>query len=152
MGMRSGESRDGAPAMLWLAAGVQAAEAAGLCVVVVFNAIDSASGRVSTTANAIAFIVFEVIVAIGVAWIAWGVAHVRPWSRTPAMMTQVLTGVIAVYLLQAHRFDWGVPALLLALAGLAGLFAPASFRALARPASPPGDDPPVTHRSVSRRS
>jgi len=138
--------------MLRLAAGVQAAEAAGLCVAVVFNAIDSASGRVTTTANAVAFIVLEVIVAIGVAWIASGLARVQPWSRTPAVMTQVLAAVIAVILLQAHTFGWGVPTLLLALAGLAGLLAPASFRALARPARPPEDDPPVTRRSVSRRS
>ena len=135
--------------MLRLAAGVQAAEAAGLCVAVVFNAIDSASGRVTTTANAVAFIVLEVIVAIGVAWIASGLARVQPWSRTPAVMTQVLAAVIAVILLQAHTFGWGVTTLLLALAGL---LAPASFRALARPARPPEDDPPVTRRSVSRRS
>ncbi|HZZ53731.1 MAG TPA: hypothetical protein VFE26_05540 [Trebonia sp.] len=57
----------------------------------------------------------------------------RPWSRTPAAMIQVFTGIVAVYLLQAHRFDWGVIALLLALAGLAGLLTPASFRALNRP-------------------
>jgi hypothetical protein len=64
-------------------------------------------------------------------------------------MTQVLTGVDAVYLLQAHRFDWGVPALLLALAGLAALVAPPSWRALNRPA-PAGETttkPPVSRRS-----
>ncbi len=68
-------------------------------------------------------------------WPAWppsplGLARVRPWSRTPAVLTQVFTVLIAVWLLQAHRYGWGVPALLLALAGLAGLFAPASLRAL----------------------
>jgi hypothetical protein len=47
-------------------------------------------------------------------------------------MTQVFTILIAIWLLQAHRYGWGVPALLLALAALAGLFAPASLRALTR--------------------
>jgi hypothetical protein len=68
-------------------------------------------------------------------------------------MTQVLTGVIAVYLLQAHRFDWGVPALLLALAGLAGLLAPPSLRALSRPA--PAEEAPVSRKPrppANRRS
>ena len=74
----------------------------------------------------------RVIVVAGLAWIASGIARVRPWSRTPAVMTQLLTGVIAICLLQAHRFDWGIPALLLAIAGLAGLLAPASLRALTR--------------------
>jgi hypothetical protein len=60
------------------------------------------------------------------------------------VVTQVLTGVIAVYLLQAHRFDWGVPALLLALAGLAGLLAPPSLRALSRPA--PAEEAPAASK------
>jgi hypothetical protein len=121
----------GAP-MLRLATAAQAAEAVGLCVAVVFNVIDSASGNSSATSNAVAFIAFEVLFAIGWAWIAWGIAHVRPWSRTPAMLSQVFTAMIALWLLEAHRYAWGVPALLLAIVGCVGLFAPTSFRALAR--------------------
>jgi hypothetical protein len=137
MGMRSGE---GAPSMLRLAAGVQAIEAAGLGVAGVLTAVDAAAGRSARASSGIALTLLAFIVAAGLAWIASGIARQRPWSRTPAVLTQVLTGVVAVYLLQAHRFDWGVPALLLAIAGLAGLLAPASFRALSRSASP-GDDP-----------
>jgi hypothetical protein len=118
--------------MLRVAVAAQAAEAAGLCVAIVANVIDSASGNAWTASNAIAFIVVEVIVAIGVAWIAFGLARVRPWSRTPAVMTQVFTALIAIWLLEAHRYAWGLPALLLAIAGFAGVFAPASLRALTR--------------------
>jgi hypothetical protein len=118
--------------MLRLAVAAQAAEAVGLCVAIVLNVIDSASGNDLTPSNAVAFIVVEIIVAVGLAAIAWGLARVRPWSRTPAVMTQVLTAVIAVWLLEAHRWGWGTPALLLAIAGLAGLFTPSSLRALAR--------------------
>ena len=133
MGMRSAEGAQGTtPPMLRVAAAAQAVEAVGLCVAIAANVIDSASGNDSTTSNAIGFIVLEAIVAIGVAWIASGLARVRPWSRTPAVMTQVLTAVIGVWLLQAGRFEWGVPALLLAIAGLAGLFTPSSLRALTR--------------------
>jgi hypothetical protein len=148
--MRSGESREGAPGMLRLAAGVQAAEAAGLCVAGVLAAVDAAGGRSSQVSSGIALTLLAFIVAAGLAWIALGIARVKPWSRTPAVMTQVLTGVVAIYLLQAHRFDWGVPALLLALAGLAGLLAPASFRALNRPV-PPRETPDSKSR-LSRRS
>jgi hypothetical protein len=124
-----------------VAAAAQAAEAVGLCVAVVLNVIDSASGRAWTASNAIAFIVLEALVAIGVAWIASGIARVRPWSRTPAVMTQVFTVMVAIWLLQAHSYGWGLPALLLAIAGLAGLFAPSSLRALTRGASPGGGPP-----------
>ena len=118
--------------MRFMAAVAQAAEALGLCVVIVLNVVDSASGNTWTASNAIAQIVFEAVVAAGVAWVALGIARTRPWSRTPAMLTQVFTGLIAIWLLQAHRYAWGVPALLLAIAGLVGLVAPSSWQALAR--------------------
>jgi hypothetical protein len=119
--------------MLLTAAAAQAAEAVGLCVAVILNVIDSVSGDAWTTSNATGFIALEAIVAVAVAWIAWGIARVRPWSRTPAVMTQVFTILIALWLLEAHRYAWGIPALLLAIAALAGLFAPTSLRALTRP-------------------
>jgi len=155
MGMRYGESRGGAPGTLLLAAGVQAAEAAGLAVVGVLTAVDTAAGRSSQSSSGIGLTLLAFIVAAGLVLIAAGLARVRPWSRTPAVMTQVLTGVIAVFLLQAHRFDWGVPALLLALAGLAALLAPPSWRALNRPA--PGEETttsgkPRPRAPVNRRS
>jgi hypothetical protein len=118
--------------MLLTAAVVQAAEAAALCVVIAGNLIDSASGDAWTASNAIGFIAVEAVVAAGVAWIASGIARLRPWSRTPAVMTQVFTAMVAVWLLEAHRYAWGVPVLLLAIGGLAGLLAPSSLRALAR--------------------
>ena len=140
------EYREGAPGgrMLLLAVGALAVEAAALCVVVVLNVTDSLSGRAWTTSNAIAFIVLEALVAVGLAWIAWGIARVRPWSRTPAAMAQLFTVLLAIWLLQAHRYGWGFPALLLAIAGFAGLFAPASLRALTRN-SPRGMPPGGSH-------
>jgi hypothetical protein len=148
--MRSGVSRESAPRLLRLAAVVQAAEAVGLCVAGVLTAVDTAAGHSSQASSGIALTLLLFIVAAGLVAIASGIARVKPWSRTPAVLTQLITGVVAIYLLQAHRFDWGVPALLLALAGLAGLLAPESLRALARPAPPSQtkDDKP----RVSRRS
>jgi hypothetical protein len=128
MGMRSAE---GAP-MLSVAAAAVALEAVGLCVAVVANAIDDVDGRTGTQSNAVGFMVLEFVIAVGVAAIALGIGRAQPWSRTPAVMVQVFTAVIAIWLLEAHRYAWGLPALLLAVAGLAGLFAPASLRALNR--------------------
>jgi hypothetical protein len=118
--------------MLRVAVAAQAAEAVGLCVAIVLNIVDAASGNSWTTSNGVAFIVVELIVAVAVAWIALGLARVRPWSRTPALLTQVFTLLIAVWLLEAHRYAWGVPVLLLAIVGFAGLLTPTSLRALAR--------------------
>ena len=45
---------------------------------------------------------------------------------------QLFVGVVAVYLLEGHRYEFGTPMIVLAAAGLAALFAPASLRALVR--------------------
>ena len=130
MGMRSATD---SPNLLWLAAAAQGLEAVGLLVVAAVNLSDLAGGQTDQKSNAIAFIGVEVIVAIGLAMIAAGIARVRPWSRTPAVMTQVFAVIIGIVLIQAHRFGWGFPALVFAAAGLAGLFAPTSLRALNHP-------------------
>src|ERR1700678_633753 len=119
--------------LLWLAAAAQGLEAAGLLVVAAGNVSDLAAGQTDQRSNAVAFIGVEVIVAIGLAAIAAGIARGRPWSRTPAVMTQVFAVIIGIVLIQAHRLGWGLPALLFAVAGLAGLFAPTSLRALNHP-------------------
>jgi hypothetical protein len=126
-----GTGPHGAPLLL-LAAAAVGAEALGLCVAVVLDIIDSASGRDSTFSNAAGFIALEVVIAAALAAVAAGLVRARPWSRTPAVMFQVFTLLIAVWLLQAHDYGWGVPALVFGLAGLAGIFAPASLRALTR--------------------
>jgi hypothetical protein len=120
------------PPLLTLAAVAVAVEAAGLGVAGVLTAVDAADGRSAQASSGVALTILEFLAVAGIAWIAFGVARVRPWSRTPTVMIQAFTGVVAVYLLQAHRFDWGVPALLLAVAGLAAVVAPASWRALTR--------------------
>ena len=113
-------------------------EAVGLAVAAVFAAISTAAGRSSSPANGAGLTVLVVIVAAGLAAIAVGLAKARPWSRVPAVMAQLFVIIAAVALLDGHHPEWGVPALALAAACLAGLFTPASLRALNRP---PGQSP-----------
>lgn len=133
MGIRTAVSAR--PPLLTLAAAVLAVQAAGLAVAGVLTAVDTAAGRSYQASSGVALTIFDFVVVAVLAWVALGIARLRPWSRTPAVMIQVLTGAVAVYLLQAHRYEWAVPALLLAIAGLAALLAPASLRALTRQVS-----------------
>jgi hypothetical protein len=125
-----------APPMLRVAAVAQALEAVGLVVAAGFQVGEVASGHSYQSHSGIALAVLEVITAALVACIASAIARLRPWGRTPAVMTQVCVALLAVILLQSQQYTWGVPALILAIAGLAGLFHPASLRALRRPAEP----------------
>jgi hypothetical protein len=46
------------------------------------------------------------------------------------MLTQLFAGIVGIYLIQSHRYEWGIPAILLAIAGFAMLMAPASLELL----------------------
>lgn len=130
MGMRPTAS--GAPATLWLAAAVLLTEAVGLCVAAVFTAVDTANGQSSTKSSGIALTLLAFAGVLAVALLARGLAQAKSWSHTPAAMVQLFTGGIAIYLLDGHRFEWGVPAIALAVLGLAALLSPPTVRALPR--------------------
>jgi 4-amino-4-deoxy-L-arabinose transferase-like glycosyltransferase len=135
MGMGMGvKSR---PPMLLAAAVVLLAEALALLAYTVITVIAVATDQAYTVSNGVAQIILQLIMLAGLALLAFGVARMRPWTRTPSVMVQILIGFVAIVLLQAHRYDWGVPTLLLAAAGLIGLLTPASLKALARPMPQP---------------
>jgi hypothetical protein len=118
---------------------VQAAEAAGILVATVLAGIDTGSGRSYQVSSGVALTIIGVGTVAALAFVASGVARMRRWSRTPALLTQLFTGIVGIYLVQGHRYSWGVPALILAAAGFILLFAPPSMRALTTGQSaPPG--------------
>jgi len=120
------------PKALRMAAAAQALEALGLVVAGIFAAVSTAQGHSSTRANGLGLTVLVFITAALLAAFAVGLARVRPWSRVPAVMTQLVVIVAGAVLLDGHRPEWGVPALALAVICLAGVLTPASLRALNR--------------------
>ena len=146
------------PVALRLAAVAQAAEAVGLAVAAVFAAVATANGKSYQPASGIALTVIAFGTAAGLAAFAVALNRARPWSRTPVVMTQVFAIIAGFTLLDGHRPEWGVPALLLAVGCLASLFTPASLRALNRPSSPPpaapipnpAKNPPTPKQAANR--
>ncbi len=126
------------PPSLLLAVAAQGAEAVLLLAAAVLTAADTAAGRSYQRSSGIALTIIAFGAVIVVALIAVGVYRARRWSRTPALLTQLFVGTTGVYLLEGHRLDWGLPTLLMALAGFAGLLLPPSRRALATGPSSPG--------------
>ena len=124
------------------AAAVQLAEAVLVLVATVLAGIDTAHGRSYHANSGIALTVIGAACALALAWVAAGVARGRPWSRTPALLTQLFVGIVGIYLLQANRLDWGAISVALAVAGFAALLAPPSLRALAS-APRSGGKPPA---------
>ena len=121
------------PAALRLAAAAQLIEALGLGVAAVFGAVSTAEGKSHQLTAGVALTLLALGTAAGLAAIAVGLARARPWSRIPAVLTQVFVVIAGITLLDGNRPEWGVPALVLAGACMAGLLTPASLRALNRP-------------------
>ena len=119
------------PSTLTWAAGIEAVEAVGVLFAAVLAGADAARGQSYHVNSGIALTVIGLAAAVALTYVAVGVLRVRSWSRTPALLTQLFCGVVSLYLLQAHRYSWGVPGIALTAAGFGTLLAPRSIRALA---------------------
>jgi hypothetical protein len=117
------------PRSLLVAAVIQAVEAAGVLAAAVLAGVDAGSGRSYHADSGVALTIIGIVTALALGFVASGVARARIWSRTPALLTQLFAGIVSIYLVQGHRYDWGVPGLVLAAAGFVALLIPASMRA-----------------------
>jgi hypothetical protein len=121
---------DGRPRPVQAAAVVQAVEAAGILVASVLAGVAAHNGHSYLRASGIAITLIGLGTAVALGFVARGLWGSRRWARTPALLTQLFVGVVAISLLQSHRLDWGIPAALLAVAGFSALLAPASIKVL----------------------
>ena len=117
------------PATLRGAAVVQAAEALVVLAATILAGVDAAAGQSYHANSGIALTLIGAACAVVLALVAMGLARARRWSRTPALLTQLFVGIVGIYLLQGSRLAWGVPLVVLALAGFAALLSPPSLRA-----------------------
>ena len=109
---------------------VEAIETAGILVASVFAAVSAAEGKSYQNSSGIAITAIGFGTVIALAFVSWGLARGKRWSRTPALLTQLFGGILGIFMVQAQRYWWGVPAVILSLAGFASLLLPSSFRAL----------------------
>jgi len=116
---------------------VEALQAAGVLAGAVLAGIAAGEGKSYQNSSGIALTVIGAGTAVVLALIAVGLLRVRRWSRTPALLTQLFTGIIGIYLVQGERYWLGGPAIALAVAGFALLLVPPSLRALTFPAKEP---------------
>jgi chromate transport protein ChrA len=109
---------------------VVALEAVLVLVAALLAGVATAEGHSYQLSSGIAISIIGVAAAAGLGLVSRGLRHARRWTRTPALMTQLFVGIVGIYLVQGARYEWGVPALVLAVAGFVSLLAPPSTRAL----------------------
>jgi hypothetical protein len=120
------------PLSLIAAVAVQGVEAVGVLLASVLAGVDATGGRSYHTNSGIALTVIGIGTALALGWVAIGLARSRPWSRTPALLTQLFVGIVSIYLVQGDRYEWGGPGLVLTVAGFVTLLVPPSVQALTR--------------------
>ncbi len=109
---------------------VVALEAVLVLVAALLAGVATAEGPSYQHSSGIAISVIGVATAAGLGLISRGLRRARRWTRTPALMTPLFVGLVGIYLVQGGRYEWGVPALVLAVSGFVTLLAPPSTRAL----------------------
>jgi hypothetical protein len=117
---------------------VELVEVAGILMAAILAGVATASGKSYQLGSGIAITVIGVGVALALGFVVRGLRSGRRWARTPTLLTQLFVGIVGIYLTQGGRYDWGIPALVLAITGFGLLLAPASIRVL----TPGRTDPP----------
>jgi hypothetical protein len=118
------------PATIVVAVVIEGLEAVLVLAAAVLAGVDTARGRSYQLSSGIAITLIGVATAAGLGLVAAGLRHPRRWTRTPALLTQLFTGIVGIYLVQGGRYAWGVPAIALAVAGVVALLTPQSTQAL----------------------
>lgn len=122
------------PWTIRLAARVLAVEALGLVALGAVDLSKVATGSPRSVILAAAGALLAIGTGAALLLLARAVRRARGWALTPALVLQILALPVGYSLaVQAGRWVYGGPILLLALAEIALLFAPQSRRALLTP-------------------
>ena len=122
-----------APAPLVVAASLTAVEGLVVGIFGVLELASLSSGRVTmglTTA------VFFAAYAVGLVWCAWSLTRLLPWARSPVVLAQLIQLGLAWNFRGGSTTPIAIGLAVVALLVLAGLFHPASMKALDRSSSP----------------
>jgi len=125
------------PLSVALAAVVQAVQSIGVLAAAVYAGVSAIQGKSYQNSSGIALTAIGIGTAICLAMVALGLVRVRRWSRTPALLTQLFTGIVGIYLVQGGRIWMGTAAIVLSAAGFVLLLVPPSLHALMMPPTKP---------------
>ncbi|GAA0965199.1 hypothetical protein GCM10009555_004060 [Acrocarpospora macrocephala] len=118
------------PVTLTVAAAVLALEGLTALVWGVYVGYEIVIGKAEDVPSALALAGFCVAVGAGFGWVALAVLRALRWSRGPAVVAQIFLIPLAVNLIQAEQYGWGIPLVAAAAIALVTLLAPQSTRAL----------------------
>ncbi len=87
-------------------------------------------GDVADTSFALPLAVFGFAVAGALGYVAWGLVMLRPWARTPVVLTQIFMLVVAYSMYEADRMSVSVGMVAVAVAAIGLVLAPSTTAVL----------------------
>jgi hypothetical protein len=120
------------PGSLRWAVGLLGVEAVGLLGVSGWLGYEAATGPAQSVTSAVATIVFAVLMAVVLGGLAYALWRRRSWARGPSVVLQLLLLPIGYSAATVGQPAVGVALIVIGLAGVATLVAPATRAALER--------------------
>ena len=120
------------PATVTGAAAATALPGAALTAYGVYQVVAGLTGDPMSRSMAETLGVLYLVFGLGVCWVARGLLRCQTWARTPALMTFLLIGGVAYWMLQGGYDLYAAVSIAYGVLGVVLLFAPASHKVLTR--------------------
>ena len=126
------ESGESVPRALVLAAAIVGAQSVVGIGYGIYLLVAAFVGTPREFGQAVAVGVTIALLAAPLPWVARGLSRAKMWSRTPAVMLQLLALWFAYYMAKGSFYAGAVPTTVAAVVGLVCIFLPGSTSALTR--------------------
>jgi predicted Kef-type K+ transport protein len=120
------------PATVTGAAAATALPGVALTAYGVYQVVAGLTGDPMSRSMAETLGVLYLVFGLGICWVARGLLRCEAWARTPALMTFMLIGGVAYWMLQGGYDLYAAVSIAYGVVGVVLLFAPASHRVLTR--------------------
>jgi hypothetical protein len=128
----AGAAAPGRPATVTAVAALTALAGILILIYGVYLCVDGFASHPVSLARAETGGAIFAVFGLGIAWAGRALFQVRPWARTPAMLTHLFIVIISYPMFQDAKFGEGLPLAAYGVAGLVLLFVPASHKVLSR--------------------
>lgn len=120
------------PATVTGAAAATALPGVALSAYGVYQVVAGFTGDPMSRSMAETLGVLYLVFGLGICWVARGLLRCQAWARTPALMTFMLIGGVAYWMLQGGYDLYAAVSIAYGVLGIVLLFAPASHKVLTR--------------------
>lgn len=92
--------------------------------------VETVIGRPADVLSSLFVAGFGILVGAGLLWVAWGMLRSERWTRSPGVLAQIFSAVVAITLIQSGQQLLGIPLIAVAVVGVVALLSPQTTQIL----------------------